>query len=421
MLSKHKEHSMDKSAVFARLQQRIAGYRQDMISMQRELVRRVAVGPDNHGPGEAEKADFLTGELRKLGLIVTDYPAPDDRVAGGRRPNLVALLPGRRPKKVWVLSHLDVVPVGELNLWNTDPFTLHVEGDLLFGRGVEDDHHGIVTSFFAVQALIEAGITPHRTIALALVSDEETGSQKGLGYLLAHHRELFSPQDLIIVPDAGNPEGTLIEIAEKSMLWLRLEIQGKQCHASKPGLGVNTLTACAHFIVALEALAQEFNVVDPFFDPPHSTFEATKKEANVQNINTIPGLDVFYLDCRVLPAYDLGLITAKVKDIAGEIERRFGVTIALQTVQEVQSPPATPPDAPVVRALTQAVQAVYQRQAQPRGIGGGTVAAFFRRLGLPAAVWMSDAFTAHQPNEHVNVNHLIGDSQVFAHVFLNTE
>jgi succinyl-diaminopimelate desuccinylase len=276
-----------------------------------------------------------------------------------------------------------------------------------------------VASFFAVRALIEASITPERSIGLALVADEETGSRYGLAHLLTHHAELFSPQDLIIVPDAGNAEGTLIEIAEKSMLWLRLEVQGKQAHASKPDLGINTLRASSHFIVALEALAREFPAVDPFFDPPHSTFEPTKKEANVQNINTIPGLDVFYLDCRVLPPYDLDLVKAKVKDLARGIESRFGVTISLQTLQEVQSPPATPADAPVVRTLTQAVQAVYQRQAEPRGIGGGTVAAFFRRLGLPAAVWMTDAFTAHQPNESVNINHLIGDCQVFAHIFLN--
>ena len=333
----------------------------------------------------------------------------------------MALLPGRKPEKVWVLSHLDVVPVGELDLWETDPFTLHVTGDLLYGRGVEDDHHGIVASLFAVRALIEAGITPPRSIGLALVADEETGSQKGLAHLLANHGELFSPHDLIIVPDAGNAEGTLIEIAEKSMLWLRLEILGKQCHASKPDLGVNTLRASAHLIVALEALAREFAAVDTFFDPPHSTFEATKIEANVQNINTIPGLGVFYLDCRVLPVYDLEQVIAMVKEIAAGIAERFGVTISVQTVQEVQSPPATPQDSPVVQALTRAVQAVYQRRAEPRGIGGGTVAAFFRRQGLPAAVWMTDEFTAHQPNEYVNLNHLIGDCQVFAHVFLHAD
>ncbi len=411
---------MNSNAAFTHLQQVIASYREDMIALQRELVRRVAVGPDNHGPGEAEKAEFLTAELQKLGLTVTDYPAPDDRVAGGRRPNLVALLPGRKPEKVWVLSHLDVVPVGELDLWRTDPFTLHVEGDVLYGRGVEDDHHGIVASFFAVRALIDAGLTPERTIALALVSDEETGSHKGLAHLLAHHGELFSPRDLIIVPDAGNADGTLIEITEKSILWLRLQIQGKQSHASKPDLGINTLRASAHFIVALEALAQEFNAADPFFDPPRSTFEPTKKEANVQNINTIPGLGVFFLDCRVLPVYDLDRVIHKVNEIAREIERRLGVVITVQTVQEVQSPPATPADAPVVQALVRAIDAVYHRRAEPRGIGGGTVAAFFRRLGLPAAVWMTDEFTAHQPNEYVNLNHLIGDCQVFAHVFLNS-
>jgi succinyl-diaminopimelate desuccinylase len=412
---------MNSSPSFTHLQQLITGYRQDMIVLQRELVRRLAVGPDNDGPGEAEKAAFLAVELEKLGLVVADYPAPDARVAGGQRPNLVALLPGRKLEKIWILSHLDVVPVGELDLWQTDPFNLHVAGDLLYGRGVEDDHHGIVASLFAVRALIEAGITPPRTIALALVADEETGSQKGLAHLLTNHGELFSHRDLIIVPDAGNAEGTLIEIAEKSMLWLRLEVQGKQCHASKPDLGLNTLRASAHFIVALEALAQEFSTVDTFFDPPRSTFEATKIEANVQNINTIPGLGVFYLDCRVLPVYDLEQVLNKVKEIAAGIENRFGVAISVQTVQEIQSPPATPPDSPVVQALTRAVQAVYQRRAEPRGIGGGTVAAFFRRQGLPAAVWMTDAFTAHQPNEYVNLNHLIGDCQVFAHVFLHAD
>ena len=74
---------MKSAEAFTRLQQRITGYREDMIAMQRELVRRVAVGPDNHGPGEAEKAVYLVKELRHLGLTVTDYPALDDRVAGG--------------------------------------------------------------------------------------------------------------------------------------------------------------------------------------------------------------------------------------------------------------------------------------------------------------------------------------------------
>ena len=190
-------------------------------------------------------------------------------------------------------------------MWDQDPYTLRVDGDRLIGRGTEDDHHGIVTSLMAVKALLDLGLTPSRTVGLALVSDEETGSGKGLDFLLATQPHLFAPDDLIIVPDAGSPDSTLVEVAEKSILWLRLTLLGEQCHASRPSLGKNTLRAAAHVIVALEDLHREFPGENALFDPPVSTFEPTQKEANVENINTIPGRDVFYLDCRVLPEYDL--------------------------------------------------------------------------------------------------------------------
>ena len=300
---------------FRRLSERLATYRQDMIDLQRELVRRNAVGPENDGPGEGAKAAFLKDLLESWGLKVDNYPAPDPLVAAGERPNLVAWLPGRRPDKVWVLSHLDVVPEGDVSLWQSDPFDLRVEGDRLYGRGTEDDHHGIVSSLMAAKAFLDLGLTPERTVALALVADEETGSHLGLEFLLREQRQLFSEQDLIIVPDAGNEDGTMIEVAEKSILWLRLELLGKQAHASRPQVGRNTLRACAHVIVALEELKREFSLQNPLFRPPESTFEPTRKEANVGNINTIPGRDVFYLDCRVLPGIDLKEVMARVKAI----------------------------------------------------------------------------------------------------------
>ena len=111
---------------FHRVSERLGQYREEMISLQRELVARVAVGPDQGGPGEAEKALFLKNLLTGWGLKVEDYPAPDPRVAGGERPNLVAFLPGQRPEKAWVLSHLDVVPPGDLKLWGPGP--LHPQG-----------------------------------------------------------------------------------------------------------------------------------------------------------------------------------------------------------------------------------------------------------------------------------------------------
>jgi succinyl-diaminopimelate desuccinylase len=406
---------------FRRVCERLGSCRQEIIELQRELVSRVAVGPGEGGPGEADKAAFLKGLLEGWGLQVENYPAPDDRVAGGERPNLVAYLPGKRPEKVWVLSHVDVVPPGDETLWESDPYVLRVEGDRLYGRGVEDDHHGIVMSLMAVKALLDLQIKPERTVALALVADEETGSHYGLEYLVRKHRALFGDHDLIIIPDAGNDEGTLIEVAEKSILWLKLTLTGKQGHASRPHKAQNTLRAAAHMIVALEALHQEFPLENPLFRPPVSTFEPTRKEANVPNINTIPGRDVFYLDCRVLPDYDLAHVKERVAAIGGEAARKFGVSLKVEAVQDLSAAPPTPAQAPVVLALTQAILAVYGRQATPQGIGGGTVAAFFRQVGLPAAVWMTVDDTAHQPNEFTTLSKLVGDAQVLAHVFLSEE
>jgi succinyl-diaminopimelate desuccinylase len=49
------------------------------------------------------------------------------------------------------------------------------------------------------------------------------------------------------------------------------------------------------------------------------------------------------------------------------------------------------------------------------------VAAFFRKAGLPAAVWMTANDCAHQPNEFCFLSHLLGDAKVLAHVCLLAE
>ena len=186
-------------------------------------------------------------------------------------------------------------------------------------------------------------LTPERTLALALVADEETGNERGLAYLLRGAPGLFSPQDLIIVPDAGSNDGTMIEVAEKSILWLKVTLLGQQGHASRPHKAKNTLRAAAHVIVALDDLHREFSRHNPLFRPPMSTFEPTRKEANVPNIkNTIPGRDVFYLNCRVLPDYDLTRVKERVRAIAEAAAEKFGVTLEVSPVR-VSWPARRPP------------------------------------------------------------------------------
>jgi succinyl-diaminopimelate desuccinylase len=401
--------------------EKIESFRSDIIEMQRELTSRPALGPENGGRGEHDKATYVKEQLLLLKPdSIHEIDAPDERAANGYRPNMVAVWRGREQgKAVWVLSHLDIVPPGDLSLWDADPYKLRVEGDKIIGRGVEDNQHGIVSSYFAVKGIADLDGPFPLQVGLALVSDEETGSRHGLEYLLRERRDLFKKEDLIIVPDGGNEEGAMIEIAEKSMLWMKFTILGEQCHASTPEKGNNSLFGAAKLILELESLKARFNLRNPIFKPEQSTFEPTKIEANVPNVNTIPGRDVFYLDCRILPDYEVDEIVAEVTAISEKLAKQLSLRIQVEVTHRQKAAPPTPADSPVVAALARAIRKVTGLTAEPMGIGGGTVAALFRKAGFPAAVWSTTSPTAHQPNEYCLLKNIITDAKIMATVFLS--
>jgi len=398
---------------------RLDSYRNAMIDLQIKLTAIPAVSPSSGGEGEAKKAEFLLGFLKENGFQdIEVINAPDPDAPSGRRPNILAYYRGRSAAKtIWIMSHMDVVPPGEATLWRGDPYKAWIEGGKIYGRGVEDNQQALVGSIFAVKAFQAEGIKPAYDVGLALVADEETGSDKGIGYVLQHSKA-FRPGDLIVVPDAGNEDGTLIEVAEKSILWLKFKVLGKQTHGSMPEKGINAFKAASFYITELDKLYTIYPQSNPLFDPPISTFEPTKKEANVPNVNTIPGEDVFCTDMRILPAYTIDEVLAKVKDIGRGIEQKFGVTISWEVLQSAPAAPPTDSSAPVVKALERAVRLVYGVEGKAMGIGGGTVAALFRHAGIPAACWARLDETAHQPNEYCIIDNMVGDAKVFAHIML---
>lgn len=389
-----------------------------MIEMQRRLVALPAISPKSGGEGEKERVDYLRDLLTGWGLEVKEFRAPDRLAKCGYRPSLVVNLAGKQPRPtLWIMTHLDVVPSGPRELWDSDPFVARVEGGRIYGRGVEDNQQEMVASIFAMRAVLNLGLVPEIPVALMLVADEETGSEFGVDWLLNNYN-LCSKDDLVVVPDAGNEEGTLLEIAEKSILWLKFTTIGKQAHGSTPHHGNNAHRAGVHLLLRLDQqLHKVFDARDELFSPPVSTIEPTKKEANVPNVNTIPGEDVFYFDCRVLPCYQLTDVLAEVNQIKSEVEEEFNVEITVAVEQMAQAAPATPADAPVVKMLARAVQTVFGKEPFVKGIGGGTVAAFFRRRGIPAVVWGRNAGQAHKPNEFCVIANMVGNAKVYAFLF----
>jgi len=395
---------------------KIGGYKDQMVEMQKELCARPAISPASGGEGEFDKAEYIKTRLNWMGFdSLKEYDAKDPKAKNGIRPNLVAKLKGGSSEKtIWMMTHMDVVPPGDLKAWHTDPYKAVVKEGKIYGRGTTDNQQDLVASIYAVKAIRDLGIVPPYDIGLAIVADEETGSKYGLSHLLKVYPG-FKKEDLILVPDFPTPDGSLIEVAEKSIMWLKFVVKGKTAHASMPEKGINANRVSSQLIYKLDKMLHGgYPKKNKLFDPPASTFEPTKREANVPNVNTIPGEDVFYWDCRVLPAYNLKEIFSRIEEETRRVEKEFNVSVSIEKVMFDQAAPPTPKDAPVVNSLRKAVKGVYGVDTRTVGIGGGTVAAYFRREGFDAAVWGKSDETEHQPNEYCVIENMVNDAKVMA-------
>jgi len=401
---------------FDNVSSEIENLRNEMTQALIELIRIPAIAPENNGEGESKKAEKLMQILKTVGFDKTErYDAEDERVPSKLRPNIVAYYHGEDlNKKIWIITHLDVVPPGEASLWTiTKPFKPIIKRGRIYGRGSEDNGQSMVASIFAVKALRILDIKPKRTVALAFVADEEQGSTYGIQHLIK--QGLFKKEDLIVVPDSGNEDGSFIEIAEKSGLWFRIRTIGKQTHASRPSKGLNAHRVGMEYASALDKmLHQKYPLKDEYFDPPESTFEPTKKEKNVDAANIIPGEDIIHFDCRVLPNYNLNVILSDIHGLAEEYEKKTGAKIKIETLHKSVAPKPTDAKAKIVVMLREAIKNLRKIEPKVGGIGGGTCAAFFREIEVPAVVWSTIDEMAHQPNEYAKIENLVNDAKVFA-------
>ncbi|NPV56956.1 MAG: M20/M25/M40 family metallo-hydrolase [Anaerolineae bacterium] len=151
--------------------------------------------------------------------------------------------PGLKP--VLFAAHQDVVPVDPASesAWTQPPFGGVIADGYVWGRGAMDMKHQLVALLHTVEALIESGYQPQRTILLAFGHDEEIGGLKGAKQIAAHLKaqgielEALLDEGLAIVegylPGISQPIA-LVGASEKGYLSTELSVEAAPGHASMP-------------------------------------------------------------------------------------------------------------------------------------------------------------------------------------------
>lgn len=162
-------------------------------------------------------------------------------------------------KPMILMGHLDVVPVIEENIpyWKQDPFEGEIVNDTLWGRGTIDDKVGVLGMMEAVEALLEGGFQPKRSMYLSLGHDEEIGGERGAKAIAAYLDKLGVKAEFILDEGGSLTSGmvpgiekdvALIGIAEKGSVSLQLSIQIEGGHSSMPGkeTAIDVLSEAIH-------------------------------------------------------------------------------------------------------------------------------------------------------------------------------
>lgn len=182
--------TLSESQLRAAIERELPGVRADL----ERLVRIPGIAFDGFDHSHVERSAEAVAELlRGCGLDVTIARSGGQPAVIGRK----AAPPGA--PTVLLYAHHDVQPVGDLWLWESDPFEPVERDGRLYGRGAADDKAGIMAHVAALRAFGDALPVG---VVLFIEGEEEYGSDS-LERLLVEHRDEIA-SDVIVIADSGN-------------------------------------------------------------------------------------------------------------------------------------------------------------------------------------------------------------------------
>jgi acetylornithine deacetylase/succinyl-diaminopimelate desuccinylase-like protein len=160
----------------------------DLRERYRELLARWVALPSvgAEGRAQADTADAVADELRRLGLDVEVHPTAGAPVVFAERRVDGA-------PTVLFYNHYDVQPADPLALWTADPFTLDERDGKLFGRGATDDKGQLASRVVALEWLMRrhGGELPIGVV-FVVEGEEEIGSPNMGSYVVAQRDRLHA-------------------------------------------------------------------------------------------------------------------------------------------------------------------------------------------------------------------------------------
>lgn len=214
-------------------------------------------------------------------------------------------------------GHIDVVPAGPLDMWDSPPFEPRVEDGWLYGRGGGDMKAGLASNLFALDALSACGLAPAGDVFFQSVVEEECTGNGALACLARGYTA-----DAALIPE---PFSEHLVTAQLGVIWFQVHLKGLPTHVAYAGSGANAIEAAFPLIRALHDMEHRWNAAgNRPEDYAHMEHALNLNVGRIEGgdwTSSVPAWSVFDVRMAIFPGQSIEKAKAEIEQVIMDAAR----------------------------------------------------------------------------------------------------
>ncbi len=217
----------------------------------------------------------------------------------------------RKGRSLILNGHIDVVPAGPLDMWDSPPFEPRVADGWLYGRGGGDMKAGLASNLFALDALTACGVAPAADVFYQSVVEEECTGNGALACLARGYTA-----DAALIPE---PFAEQLVTAQLGVIWFQVHLKGLPTHVAYAGSGANAIEAAIPVIQALHEMEHRWNAAENrHSDYAHMDHALNLNVGKFQGgdwTSSVPAWSTFDVRMAIFPGQSIDAAKAEIERV----------------------------------------------------------------------------------------------------------
>ena len=349
-----------------------------------DLIARRSISPSDGGC-----QDVLAERLAQVGFSIESMPFEDVTNLWARRGDASPLLV--------FAGHTDVVPIGSLDSWLSDPFEPTIRDGFLYGRGAADMKSSLAAMVVAAERFVAENPDHVGSIGMLITSDEEDVAINGTKRVVETLQERNESIDYCIVgePSSSASLGDAVRVGRRGSLNGKLTLHGPLGHVAYPDATPNSLHEAARCLAPLTT--KVWDEGNEFFRA--TSFQISNLNGGTGAANVIPDVVDVAFNFRYSTEQTEASLKSAVEAAIADIDPRVEAELTWHT----SGFPFLSEQGQFTENVVEAIKEVTALETERSTAGGTSDARFIVPCGVETVEIGPVNATIHKINERIAV------------------